>query len=289
MIRPAPVILVLGASGMLGNAMFRFFAEHTPFDTFGSVRSDASKRLLPDNLQDHIITGTDVANHDSLIDLFERVKPQVVINCVGVVKQLDDAKNPLHIIPINSILPHQLAHLSNLIGARFIHLSTDCVFTGETGFYSEESAPDARDLYGLSKLLGEVDYSNSVTLRTSIIGHELNSAHSLISWFLAQTGSVRGFSKAIFSGLPTVEIARIIYEYVLPSKQLSGLYHLSAEPIDKEALLNLVKTEYGKEIHIDPDATLVIDRSLNSSKFRKETGYQPPSWSELVQRMHQFQ
>lgn len=284
-----PIILVLGASGMLGNAIFRFFSGQSQYETFGSVRSSASSQMLPEKMRSHVIAGADVGNHDSLIHLFEKARPQIVINCIGVVKQLESAKDPLHTIPINSILPHRLAHLSNLVGARFIHLSTDCVFTGKTGLYTEESAPDARDLYGLSKLLGEVSYPNSVTLRTSIIGHELHGAHSLICWFLSQKNSVRGFSKAIFSGLPTVEIARVISEYVIPNRNLSGLYHLSAEPIDKARLLELVKNTYEKDIEIIRDDKLMIDRSLDSSKFRKETGYQPPSWPDLIQRMHEFQ
>jgi len=286
---PDPVILVLGASGMLGNAMLRFFSQHTSYETFGSVRSNASKRLLPESLHGNVIVGTDVTSQDSIVELLKLVKPHVVINCVGVIKQLGDAEKPLTAIPINSILPHQLANLCSLIGARFIHLSTDCVFKGDTGLYDEESTPDARDLYGLSKLLGEVTYDNCVTLRTSIIGHELNSAYSLIGWFLGQKGSVRGYSKAIFSGLPTVEIARVISEFVVPSQNLSGLYHLSAEPIDKANLLELVRAEYGKDIEIIRDETVTIDRSLDSSKFRAETGYRPPSWPELIQHMHSFQ
>lgn len=287
--KSSPVILIIGASGMLGNAVFRFFSEHTPYETFGSVRTQAARKLLPQHLHDHIVAGSDVGNHDSLVELFAQIRPNVVINCVGVVKQLDDAKNPLNAIPINSILPHQLAHLCRLVDARLIHLSTDCVFTGNTGSYTEESLPDARDVYGLSKLLGEVTYSNCITLRTSIIGHELLSQHSLICWFLSQNEKVKGFSRAIFSGMPTVEIAKVIYEYVLPAKDLSGLYHLSADPIDKAQLLELVKKEYGKDIQIEPDESLVIDRSLNSSKFRKKTGYNPPAWPELIRQMHQFQ
>jgi dTDP-4-dehydrorhamnose reductase len=167
-------------------------------------------------------------------------------------------------------------------------MSTDCVFSGAKGMYTELDASDAKDLYGRSKYLGEVDYPNSVTLRTSIIGHELNGARSLIGWFIAQQGSVSGFTKAVFSGLPTVELAKVIRDHVIPHPELRGLYHVSSEPINKFDLLTLVASAYGKSIDIKPDDRLVIDRSLDSSRFREATGYQPPAWSELVRRMHEF-
>lgn len=281
-------VMVLGASGMLGNAVFRYFASCTAHDVVGIVRSTRSAQLLPADLRDRIAAGGDVEDFDALVRVFDGHRPTVVINCVGLVKQLNDAKNPLVAIPINSVLPHRLAQLSSLSGARLIHLSTDCVFSGEKGMYGESDVPDAQDVYGRTKLLGEVEYPHAVTLRTSIIGHELSGNHSLICWFLAQEGAVRGFSRAIFSGFPTVEIARIVDEFVLPRPELSGLYHLSANPIDKYSLLKLVAETYGKTIRIDEDAAFVIDRSLDSSRFRAETGFQPDDWPTLVQRMHDF-
>lgn len=154
--------------------------------------------------------------------------------------------------------------------------------------YTEADVSDAKDLYGRSKYMGEVDYPYAITLRTSIIGHELDGARSLVGWFLAQEGSVKGFKRAIFSGLPTVEIARIIRDFVIPRPDLHGLYHVSAEPIDKYELLRLVAQVYGKNIEIISDDKLAIDRSLDSSRFRELTGYNPPSWPALVQVMHQF-
>lgn len=162
-----------------------------------------------------------------------------------------------------------------------------CILWAKGG-YAESDQPDASDLYGLSKLLGEVNHSNAITLRTSIVGHELNGAHSLLNWFLAQEGSVKGFTNAIFSGLPSVEIARVIEQFVLPNPWLSGLYHLSAEPISKHDLLVLVRNIYGKQIDIIPDGSLVVDRSLNSSRFREATNFVPKSWQEMVQAMHDF-
>lgn len=281
-------ILVLGASGMLGNAVLRYFATRTAHDVVGVVRSGRSMASLPPEVRDKVAEGGDVDDFDSLVRMFDLHRPTVVVNCVGLVKQLGDSKDPLVAIPINSVLPHRLARLCALAGARLIHLSTDCVFSGDKGLYVESDLPDATDVYGRTKLLGEVDYPHALTLRTSIIGHELAGHHSLICWFLAQEGAVRGFSKAVFSGFPTVEIARIIDEYVLPRPDLSGLYHLSADPIDKFSLLKLVAEVYGKSIRIDEDPSLVIDRSLDSTRFRSETGFQSDDWPRLVRRMHEF-
>jgi len=220
--------------------------------------------------------------------VFDEALPDVVVNCVGVVKQLAAADDALISIPLNSLLPHRLAHLCAETGSRLIHFSTDCVFSGKKGSYLESDVPDATDLYGRSKLLGEVDYPHAITLRTSLIGHELHGARSLLSWFLAQEGSVKGFTKAIFSGLPTVEIARVIEEYLLPHPDLHGVYQLSVDPISKHDLLSIVKDVYGKQIEIIPDDSLVIDRSLDSNRFREATGFVPKPWSELVQAMYDF-
>jgi dTDP-4-dehydrorhamnose reductase len=281
-------VLVLGISGMLGNAMFRLFADSPGIEVQGSTRSAAALRHFPKALSPRIVTGIDVEHTDQLAALLERTRPQIVVNCIGLVKQLADADDPLAALPINALLPHRLARLCSLIGARLIHVSTDCVFSGVRGAYVEDDVPDAQDLYGRSKLLGEVDYPHAITLRTSIIGHELSSAHGLVEWFLAQQGNVRGFTKAVFSGLPTVELARVIRDHVLPRPHMHGLYHVSAAPIAKYELLKLVARVYGKTIDITPDDRLVIDRSLDSTRFRAETGYQPQSWAELVQSMHRF-
>lgn len=281
-------VLVLGASGMLGNAVLRVFARGDQYSVLGSVRSAGVLRLLPAELREQVVCGVDVENTDSLVRLFTLARPDVVINCIGLVKQLAEAGDPLAAIPINSLLPHRLAQLCDVAQARLIHMSTDCVFAGTRGTYSEHDVPDAQDLYGRSKHLGEVDYPHAVTLRTSIIGHELSSAHGLVDWFLSQQGPVSGFTRAVFSGLPTMELARVMRDFVVPNAELRGLYHVSAAPINKFDLLSLVAQAYGKSITVMPDDKLKIDRSLDSSRFRATTGYEPPTWSELVRRMHEF-
>jgi dTDP-4-dehydrorhamnose reductase len=227
MINPMPTtVLVLGASGMLGNAVLRFFAASPGYTAFGSMRSTSQLAKLPSAVRRGVIAGVDVENTDSLMRLFSAVRPQVVINCIGLVKQLAEADDPLLALPINAMLPHRLARLCDVARARLVHVSTDCVFSGARGNYIEGDSPDAQDLYGRSKLLGEVDYPHAVTLRTSIIGHELSSANGLVSWFLSQQGRVSGYRRAVFSGLPTIELARVIRDHVLPRPALRGTYHV---------------------------------------------------------------
>lgn len=279
-------VLVLGASGMLGSTTLRCFVDSGDYEVVGSIRSVASMPLFPERLQKHLLVAGDVENGDALSQLFQRVRPEIVINCIGLIKQLAQAGDPLSAIPINALFPHRVARLCDLIGARMVHVSTDCVFSGSKGAYLESDTPDASDLYGRSKLLGEVEYPHTITLRTSIIGHELAGANGLIGWFLKQQGACPGYTKAIFSGLPTVELARIISGLVIPRPHLHGLFHVGSSPISKYDLLQAVAKSYGKDIKIIPDSTLVIDRSLNAQKFYGATGYQAPQWPDLVNTMH---
>ena len=279
-------VLVLGATGMLGNAVFKVLSSSPALSVIGTVRNAKAIDSFDSKVKGNLISGVDVLDQNSLVDVFERSKPDVVINCIGLIKQLSSAKDPLSVLPINAMLPHRLAKLCALVGSRLVHISTDCVFSGRKGMYKENDISDAEDLYGKSKYIGEIaDQPHVITLRTSIIGHELNSQSSLIDWFLSQSGSVKGFSKAVFSGLPTVELARVILDFVIPQPTLQGLYHVSAEPIDKLTLLRHVAKIYQKEISIVPDEQLQIDRSLDSSRFRTATGYAPPQWPDLIEAM----
>ncbi|RDU96047.1 dTDP-4-dehydrorhamnose reductase family protein [Trinickia dinghuensis] len=281
-------VLVLGASGMLGNAVFRYFSGDADYRTYGTVRQHAALRHFEPRLHRHLLCGVDVLNPDWLARAFESAKPDVVVNCVGLIKQLETANDPLEALPINALLPHRVARMASLVGARMIHVSTDCVFSGRQGNYLESDLPDATDLYGRSKLLGEVDYPHAITLRTSIIGHEFGRTTALVDWFLSQTQSVKGFRKAVFSGVPTVELARVMKDFVLPHPELRGLYHVAAKPIAKFDLLTLVAREYGKTIEIVADDALAIDRSLNATRFHEATGYSAPEWHALIDTMHQF-
>ncbi|MCZ4306883.1 SDR family oxidoreductase [Zoogloeaceae bacterium G21618-S1] len=282
-------ILVLGVSGMLGNAMYRTLSENADLEVWGSVRSSGAKRYFAESLRDRILAGVDVENMDSLSALFERVRPQVVVNCVGLVKQLVESNDPLVALPINAMLPHRLSRYCALVGARLVHFSTDCVFSGKRGGYRESDVSDAQDLYGKSKFIGEVsDDAHALTLRTSIIGHELASHHGLVEWFLHQEGSVRGYRRVVFSGLPTVELSRVVRDVVIPQAGLSGVHHVASAPITKHDLLELVAKAYGKATRIEPDDSVVIDRTLVADQFRDLTGYVAPDWPELVRRMKNF-
>jgi dTDP-4-dehydrorhamnose reductase len=282
-------ILILGITGMLGNAMFRVLSETGNHDVWGTVRNRPANTYLKTTASAHIVELHDVNDDTALKQLFEQVKPEVVVNCIGLVKQLTEANEPLHAIPINALLPHRLSALCIPINARLIHISTDCVFSGKTGNYRETDLPDATDLYGRSKLLGEVfNSANSITLRTSIIGHELTTQHSLIEWFLSQQEKIKGYTKAIFSGLPTNELARIVRDIVIPRPELHGLYHVAAAPINKYDLLTLVSQIYGKHIEITADDKLSIDRSLSAQRFHDATGYSAPEWPALIKQMYEF-
>ncbi|QLG87007.1 SDR family oxidoreductase [Chitinibacter bivalviorum] len=280
-------ILVLGVTGMLGSAVFQSFSNDPRYQAWGTLRNARGLSHFSKQLHEQLICNIDALDQDALVRVLDRVRPNVVINCVGLIKQLADAKDPLSALPTNAMLPHRLAKLCGLVGARLIHISTDCVFSGSKGDYVEADISDAEDLYGKSKYIGELhDVPHAITMRTSIIGHEMGSNSSLIDWFLAQNGSVKGYEKAIFSGFPTVELARIMKNYVIPNPSLYGLYHVSADPIDKLSLLKLVANEYKKKIDIIPDSIVCIDRSLNSTRFRQATGYVPPAWPDLVKMMH---
>ena len=279
-------VLVLGVTGMLGSTVFKSLVQDKALDVFGTLRRESGMNYFPETSRTQLIANVDVLDNDSLIEVMAAVRPDVVINCIGLIKQLSDAQDPLFALPINAMLPHRLAKLCSLVGARMIHISTDCVFSGRKGMYKEGDISDAEDLYGKSKYIGELaDLSHVVTLRTSIIGHELNSNSSLVDWFLSQKGPVKGYKKAVFSGLPTVELARVIKDVVMPNSKLSGLYNVSSSPIDKYSLLKLVAETYGKEIEIIPTEQLIIDRSLDSTYFKTITNYSPKTWEILVQKM----
>ncbi|QWD04232.1 SDR family oxidoreductase [Polynucleobacter paneuropaeus] len=282
-------ILILGANGLIGHTIFRYLRKMTAFNVYGTIRNSNLRSYFELSDQEDIFSDIECRNFDSLAPIFSLIKPNIVINCAGITKHKFSSENPLIAIPINSLLPHQLAEYCRLIDARLIHISSDCVFSGHKGGYSEVDSPDALDFYGRSKALGEVDgVNNAITLRTSTIGHELGTSYGLLEWFLSQGSSCKGFNRAIFSGLPTIELARVIADYVIPNKDLYGLYNVAGIPITKFELLKILSLEYNKPIDIDLDNDFSIDRSLNSSKFERETGYKPSQWESLVKAMKGF-
>ena len=280
-------IFILGATGMLGHVLLRRLSRLPSLEVHASSRRlDGLERWFTAGERARIHGPVAADDFPSVQRLLEELRPAVVINCIGVIKQLAGAKDPLQCIEINALFPHRLAKACQENGARLVQISTDCVFCGRQGNYRESDFPDCDDLYGRTKLLGEVDYPHAVTLRTSIIGHELQSQVSLVDWFLAQEGKVRGFTQAIYSGFPTVEMARIIADLVIPAPELHGLYHVASTPISKYELLCRIAHIYGKRIDIEPYGEFHCDRSLDGSCFTAATGYRAPEWESMLTAMH---
>lgn len=281
-------VLILGGTGMLGHLLFRYLSQVENLDVYATARSlQGLSDCFSPGLKAKIRSDTvDADNFDSVIRALASIQPDIVINCIGLIKQIPLAEDPLSAIKVNAQLPHRISLICRTANARLIHISTDCVFDGKKGMYTEKDESNAIDLYGRTKFLGELSYEHCVTLRTSIIGHELKGRHGLIDWFLAQEQSVKGYTRAIYSGFPTIELAKIICDYVIPNPNLSGVYHVSSEPISKYHLLKLVADTYQKEIQIEPYHDMGIDRSLDSSVFRRKTNYTPPSWPQLVELMY---
>lgn len=270
---------------MLGHKLVQFLGQHA--DVWTTLRGNFDEIEafeLIDKKQ--CIEEIDIENVASIRKAVITSQPEIVINAVGIVKQLPSSKDTIRTLTVNSIFPHRLNELASEFGFRLFCISTDCVFDGIKGNYAESDLPNATDLYGKSKNLGEVVSENSVTLRTSIIGRELMTSHSLVEWFLANKGkSVKGFANAIYSGFPTIVFADIIKNLIFEHPKLSGLYHVSSDPINKYNLLKLLNKQLGANIEIERDEDFKIDRSLDSTKFRNLTGYKPASWEVMIEQM----
>ena len=280
-------ILILGVTGMLGHTLFRELTKNPEFDVWGTSRINhgLEKWFLPELLK-KIRVNVLADNFDTVIRALASIQPDIVINCIGIIKQIPEASDPLYAITVNAQLPHRISLVCKTARARLIHISSDCVFSGNRGDYTEADQSDAEDLYGRTKYLGEVYYPHCVTLRTSIIGPELKGKYGLIEWFLSQKGEINGYDRVIYTGFPTNELANIISDYVIPNDKLTGLYHVSSEKISKYELLKIVAKEYEKEITIHKDVKTFSDRSLVSERFQTETGYRPPDWSTLIENMN---
>ena len=271
---------------MLGHKLLQILSRRG-MEAVGTVRGSANTYANHPILGSMtLVGGVRAEDVDSVVNALAAVRPAAVVNCIGIVKQLRAAKDPLASIYVNALFPHRLAQLCHAAGARLIHISTDCVFSGRKGRYTEEDVSDAEDLYGRTKFLGEVTGPGCLTLRTSIIGRELANRASLIEWFIGQRGkTVSGYARAIYTGLSTLAIADVIVDVLERHPDLCGLWHVSSEAISKYELLNLVNQEFNLGVTIMRDETFVCDRSLDSTRFREATGYQQPSWREMISQM----
>jgi len=276
-------VLVLGSTGMLGHMACRTFSTHHEiFATSRSPLDDRNKTLL--FLPKSACAGNiDCGDRKQLAKIFGDFRPDVVLNCIGIIKQKKEAQEAIVSIRVNSLFPHELAELASDHGAKVIFFSTDCVFSGRRGRYSEADNPDPIDLYGRSKLLGEVHQAPHMTIRCSIIGRELFGSDGLIEWFLSQRGKeIQGFVKAIYSGLTTRAMCQLLVELIEKRADLSGVWHIASEPISKFDLLGRLSEPLGLDIQIQENVTFECDRSLDSTQFTKETGFRIPTWEEML-------
>ena len=279
-------VLILGGSGMLGHQLLKQLSK--THDARVTLRGELSEYLAFGLFNaKNSYSGIELGSIEPLARVVKDFRPQVIVNAAGFVKQKAESKDSIPSLEINSLLPHRLALLCEQTSSRLIHMSTDCVFSGKKGGYRESDPSDTEDLYCKSKFLGEVHESHCLTLRTSIIGRELMHKTSLLEWFLSQRGTIHGFSHAIFSGFTTLELVRIIDNIISGYPRASGLYHVSSDPISKYDLLKLIKEKMRLLLEIVPDAEFKCNLSLDSTKFRSEFKYNPPSWEVMIDKLAQ--
>ncbi len=278
-------ILILGGTGMLGHKLWQHFSARFP-DTFTTIRKN---RAFYDACtlfkSDRVIDAVDVNDFPGLTGIMDRIRPNIILNCVGITKRRDEAESAIPAITLNALFPHRLVEWGNKNSAKVVNFSTDCVFDGAQGDYTEESPTNAIDLYGKTKALGEIKGANALTLRSSFIGTELYARTELFEWFLSQTGTVKGFKNAIYSGLTTRELSRVIEKILVHHPDANGLYNISSDPISKLDLLTLIKEKMNMKVEIVPDEAIRCNRSLDSTKFCNEFVYTPPTWEAMVEEL----
>lgn len=280
-------LVILGGTGMLGHTLWERLSLRFP-DTYATIRKGigdyGDSRLLGSaRVIDHI----DVMDFRMLEGALRGIKPDVILNCIGITKRREEPQNLIPSIILNAMLPHKLAKLAADVNAKLIHFSTDCVFDGRAGHYSDDAPTNATDIYGRTKALGEVAGNNVLTLRSSFIGKEMHEGTELLEWFLSQKNAVRGFKNAIYTGLTTLELCRVIEKLLLDYPDASGLYNVSSEPINKFDLLRLIGEKMHRSVEIIPDESFHCDRSLDSERFRRDFGYTPPTWKKMVEELSQ--
>ena len=283
-------MLILGSTGLVGNTITKYFLQKEDFHIYATIRDYSNLKLFKNKYHKNFLIINDILDYGEIKKTFKKIKPDILINCLGITNK-ETLLNPNQIencISINSLFPHMLQRICSEIGIRLIHFSSDCIFSGRQGFYSENDIPDPPDMYGKSKLLGELNYENTLTIRKSVIGHELLSKKGLLEWFLAQKNFVHGYKNVIFSGITVLELARVIDHYIIPRSDLKGILNLAGESISKFDLLKIIADIYKKSAEIIPNETIQINRTLNGSQFNNLTGYKMKSWPSLIRSMYEF-
>lgn len=263
-------LLILGGKGMAGHVMTSYFIQKQEYDVFYTSRDprDANSLYM------------DVTDVNRVEEIIESIKPDIVINCTGILN--DHATNdPLLALQLNSLLPHQLAKLTERYSGKLIQISTDCVFLGNKGDYTEDDIPDGNSVYARSKQSGEIISNKHLTVRTSIIGPELkDNGIGLFYWFMKQVGEIKGYEKVLWNGITTLELAKATEEMI--KNNVTGLYHLGSQTkISKYALLKLIQEVFGKDdVKIIQDHTIELDRTIKST--RTDYNYEIPSYKEML-------
>ncbi len=281
-------ILVFGSTGMLGHTLIKYLQNQNSLEVEFTVRDKTKQKICQKIFGKEANFLFDADHPESALDAIRTFQPNICINCLGLIKQKDDSKNYLKSIRINSLIPHIISEYCREYDSKLIHISTDCVYSGRKGNYSEEDLPDPLDFYGRSKLLGEVSNDNALTIRTSIIGPELSTSKGLFEWFRSCDDVIYGYSNAWFSGFPTVELSRIIFEHIILKNIKNDIYNLSSKPINKFNLLRLINDAYGLNKKILVDESVKVDRTLDCSKFIKETNFVREEWEVMIDRMKSF-
>ena len=274
----------MGAYGMLGHKLFSKLSDR--FDVYSTARTKQKHPWSSEADYDNIIGGVDAFEPGSVEGVVDRLAPEVIINCIGLIKQLGSSSDPVDMMYLNSVLPHKLSNIAKEHDARLIHFSTDCVFSGKRGMYTISDHSDAEDLYGRTKYLGEVPYNNCLTIRSSIIGPEIGTKNGLLEWFLSQGGkTISGYKNAIYSGFTTLEMSRIVSMCLDRFPNLHGVWQVASSPISKFDLLTIINEKMDLGVNIEPDYGFICDRSLDGSEFNKETGYRSPEWPKMIDEM----
>ena len=273
---------------MLGHTLIKYLISKNNLDVEFSVRNKSRQKLCKEIFNKEAKYFVDANEPSSILKAIEIYKPNFCINCLGIIKQKEDAKNYIKSIQINSLIPHLISDYCKRYDSQLIHISTDCIFSGKKGNYLDSDTPDPIDLYGRSKLLGEVSNSNAITIRTSIIGPEISSANGLFEWFRNKEGIIYGYQNAWFSGFTTIELSRIIYKFIIQGKIKNDIYNLSSYAINKYELLKLINKVYVLNKKIIADNSVVIDRTLNCDKFSRETGFIQDKWENMIIGMRDF-
>ena len=280
-------VLIFGISGMIGNTFFRDLFNYKDINVFGTVRTFDQRVFFPKKLREKILLIDNFMDEFALEDIFQKTNPDFIINCSGIIKQNMHVNDPLETVPVNSLFPHKLIKYCEKYSAKLIQFSTDCVFSGQKGSYKETDIPDANDLYGMSKIIGEVNSNKNVlTIRTSVIGHELIRKTSFLDWVVNSQNQIDGYKYALYSGLTAHELVKVTFHYIFKNN-LCGLYHISSNYISKYELIKIICETYKKEIIIKPNDFIKIDRTLDCQKFQLKTGYSPSNWKSMIKETYE--